>query len=457
MPTGQAFVQELNGVESYHWTEKEELNGSSTTTVYYFWVKNKDTTVKAHMRNLSTLELAKNIINPSFAGIPWCAPLSNGSLLMVGAKEYLNDTTVVQIKRVPRGGKVHHQWMYIADGNQTDTVPEYLHIRLRDSISNSHVELNVINPDTSNEVYTERKVPNVNLHKYNTGGNTIRPYIQSWFKDLYQARRSFLIETNRLLKAINLTSLIDVEQVFGPSVVINDAEFDMSAYWDYTEFVSNEWNATKPISYTVTSLDQVSSLYLNPGEYVRVFNDADNSVYESIDTSGLNLVWKENGTIAFKDITDIEWKRYTWDGSSWDNFDWDDSLSIIFFNILEVLRNDVFVVDHKVNYNKLLCVMFKVSLIDKPLPLNEPLASISPSVITSLTTYKSLCIVISSLTNIEPDVIESVVTIVSTDSTEPDFLKYNLPSKVLIATSPKLIEPVSGTLPGTAERFSIMF
>jgi len=433
LPTGQAFVQELNGVESYHWTEKEELNGSSTTTVYYFWVKNKDTTVKAHMRNLSTLELAKNIINPSFAGIPWCAPLSNGSLLMVGAKEYLNDTTVVQIKRVPRGGKVHHQWMYIADGNQTDTVPEYLHIRLRDSISNSHVELNVINPDTSNEVYTERKVPNVNLHKYNTVGNTIRPYIQSWFKDLYQARRSFLIETNRLLKAINLTSLIDVEQVFGPSVVINDAEFDMSAYWDYTEFVSNEWNATKPISYTVTSLDQVSSLYLNPGEYVRVFNDADNSVYESVDTSGLNLVWKENGTIAFKDITDLEWKRYTWDGSSWDNFDWDDSLSIIFFNILEVLRNDVFVVDHKVNYNKLLCVMFRYILSEQSQV--DWLAKSS-----TIQTFNQSTNNLTQITEFERDSTNTLTDYYKNVKSFHDKLRYNVLSKDILESTDLTVE-----------------
>ena len=362
VPTGTAFVQDLNGTESYHWTEKEELNGSTTTTVYYFWVKNKDTTVKSHTRNLSVLELAKNIINPSFAGLAWCAPLSNGSLLAVGLKEYLNETTVVQIKRVPRGGKVHHQWIYIADGNQTDTVPEYLHVRFRDSISNSHIDLNVINSDTSNEVYVERKVPNVNLHKYNTTGNSIRPYIQSWFSNLFEARRTMLIETNRLMSSINLTSLIDVEQVFGSSILINDSNFDMTPYWNYATFTSPTYDSTIAPAYVVSSLDQVSSLYLNPGEYVRVINETENSVYESVDTSGLNLVWKQNGTIAFKDITDAVWSKDTWDGSSWDNVDWDDELSLVFFNIMEVLRNDVFVVEHKVNYNKLLCVMFRYIL-----------------------------------------------------------------------------------------------
>ena len=56
--------------------------------------------------------------------------------------------------------------------------------------------------------------------------------------------------------------------------------------------------------------------------------------------------------------------------------------------------------------------------------------------------------------SIEPVVIEFVVTTLCIDSTEPDFLKNILPSKVLTANSPRFREPVSGTLPERAERFN---
>jgi hypothetical protein len=143
--SGEVYIDTADGKENYHWVEEQEQVNGNVYTVYYFWVKNKNVIAKeSKLSRIYTCNvLSKIILNPSAVGMAWWAPIGPGSIIVKGVKPYLNNTsTVVQIKKKTQGNEKSQQWMFISDGDQVKTIPEWMHIRLRNSLSTLSVNYN---------------------------------------------------------------------------------------------------------------------------------------------------------------------------------------------------------------------------------------------------------------------------------------------------------------------------
>lgn len=363
-PTGSVYSEIINGSPVYSWTEEEDYVNGKTVKVYYFWVKNKGTINLNSNRKLSTSQVAKSILNPSAAGIPWCTPLTRDTMLIVGVENLLTDTTVVQVKRKTTGSNKHQQWLFVADYNSAQTIPEYLHIRLRDSLASAIFDINYYGAPYNKIMYLERQVPDRRLHPFNQQGNQIRPYAQSWFVDLYEARRTLIKEANLMIKNIDLVnSVAGWNNHLNEAVRIGEEEVDVTEWWHYVDYESLDYDTTKSVSVVVESeLDATSaSRSLLAGSYVKVINPLLETevIYEVLEDGGIIPVWRKNGTIAFTELSKATYNKRTWDGAPWDYYPWDDNLSLIFYCIMEALRRDIFVIEHQPYYNKLMCVMFR--------------------------------------------------------------------------------------------------
>lgn len=369
MATGTVYTEIINGSSVYSWTEEEDYFSGKTVKVYYFWVKNKGTVNVNSNRKLSTLQVSKSILNPSAAGIPWCTPLTKDTMLLVGLDNLLTETTVVQVKKKVAGSNKHQQWMFIADYNASQTIPEYLHIRLRDSLASAifdSIQYQRPGSNVTELLYKERQVPDRRLHPFNLQGNQVRPFAQSWFVDLYEARRTLIKEANLMLKNIDLVSSVaGWNNHLNDAVKIGDSDetVDVTDAWQYVDFESLDYDATRSINIAVDSdvRAAIESTLLPAGSYIKVVDALLRTevVYEVLDDNGIKPVWRKNGTIAFIELSKATYYKRTWDGAPWDYYPWDDNLSLIFYSIMEALRRDIFVVEHQYYYNKLMCIMFR--------------------------------------------------------------------------------------------------
>ena len=437
LATGQAYVDKTLGVDNYHWVEEQDYVNGKTYTVYYFWVKNKKTIAQESKwaRVYTTDQLSKVLLNPSAAGIAWWSPVGTNTIIVKGIKPYLNNSsTVIQIKKKTQGEEKHQQWLFISEGNTVETIPEWLHVRLRDSIS-SHifyketafftdysatkiyeksdivkynngfyicstymknpagifdatkwyhlpkaVEISPIvggwdwlpweNPwdgDTQRvSFYVEKNVPDLfNLHRYNRTGNSIRPFIQTWFNDLVEARRTFIKRLNEIMIHIDIDEVDDWEKSIlkKTSYVVGDSEVDMTKYWSFADFRSENYNPSKSVGKVIVDASRLYNETYTVGEYIRINNPTDPkqyAIYEKASSGGFNVVFKKYKAIQFAEDFDI----FGWDSAIWDSSAvmWDYDVNSVFNGILDSLRNEIFVGKNLKYYSSMMCSMFRYVL-----------------------------------------------------------------------------------------------
>ena len=416
--SGQAFVDNYSGEENYHWVEEEEFLNGKSYSVYYFWVKNKNSIPKeSKLARIYTCNvLSKILLNPDAAGIPWWAPISKDTILVKGIKKYLNESsTVVQIKKKLSAGEKSQQWLFVSENNPVQTIPEWMHIRFRDSLSSTsatskdfyytdfdpaksyktgdivkhnekyyvanyvtqlyritgpfdsskwtELQYYTVKDEVTIQLEESRLVPDtMNLHKFNLLGNEVRPYAQSWFSDLPAARREFFTAINKMLKNIDLVSLDGWDKRLGNTAYIAaGTPLNITEHWDYVDYVSNNFNSSKEINYVVLTQQDMYALSSSVGDYIKVLNEG--VIYEQVESHGYSVVYRTNGTIQFKkdgiynDITNT-WDSLGWDFLSWDYNILDLSLSVI----IDALRYDIFVSSNAVNYGNLMCIMLRYIL-----------------------------------------------------------------------------------------------
>ena len=415
--SGEAYVDTSTGSEQYHWVEEEDLIAGKVFKVYYFWVKNKDTVAKESKfsRIYSTNQLNKLILNPSAAGFAWWAPIGSDTIIVNGVQRYLNNySTVVQIKKRLKGNEKHQQWMFISEGNELVTIPEWMHVRFRDSLgsminadrkqnftaydeNNTYTQSDFVKYNnefyicktettgsfnanywtkltdvrevgpTTFEFTVSKIVPDLeHLHPFNLTGNSVRPYLQSWFLEVLEARRTFIKFVNKQLINVDLkygisnwgTRLNQTAYPWGDTTV------DMTAIWISTDYYSVDYDPTKSVLYMVDSRQEMQKLNARIGDYIRVLNQLDgtDTIYEVAEGNGYNAVYRKNGTIQF--IDDL-WKIPAaggWDLKPWDNKPWDFDLNAQMSIIVDALRYDVYLGQYKVYYSNMMCAMLRYVL-----------------------------------------------------------------------------------------------
>jgi hypothetical protein len=444
--TGSAYVNNYNGIDNYYWVEEQNYNSGNVYTTYYFWVKNKQTipVESKTARVYAVGTLANILLNPSAAGIAWWAPISTDAIIVKGIKLNLNNnSTVAQIKKKFKGNNKSQQWLFISDNDEVKPIPEFLHIRLRDSLSGVSVyqqkyvyvkfnsfdnkkyakgtivlynneyyraNTNISNgPFNSNQwtkitnfyvvdnatlvIYNYKNVPDsANLHPFNWLGNDIRPYPQSWFAKLYDARRVFFEQINLKLKNIDLVKGVNgwnnrltSNQQFA-ELSIDTGE--NSGLWYYADYQSDDFDINKAINVIILTLKEIFTTPANVGDYIKVLNDDSENyaIYKKLNNNGYSVVYRQNGTIQFSDqlihyttpvVNNNSNNNITsWDGDLWDQNSWDYGLttSLSFNNlndkilmakistIVDALRYDIFVLNYAVNYNKIMCIMLRYVL-----------------------------------------------------------------------------------------------
>lgn len=434
--TGEAYVDSSLGVDNYHWVEEQDYVNGNTYTVYYFWVKNKKTIAQESKfaRTYTVDQLSKVVLNPSAAGLAWWSPISVNAILVKGIKQYLNNSsTVVQIKKKTKGEEKHQQWIFISEGNTVETIPQWLHVRLRDSISGhiferatalftnysptavyerysivkynekfyistvywydpvpdvagytapvagafnaskwyeltSVVQLTAPTTQKPGKIYfyKEKSVPNIfNLHRYNLVGNSIRPYVQTWFNDLYEARRTFVKRLNEILLHVDIVDIPNWETSILKNIayLAGDARIDMTKYWTVADYSSEDFDTTKSVD---TVLDDITELYSQTytiGDYIKINDSTDPrkyAIYRKTDSGGFDVVFRKDGTIQ---IT-VEFETYGWDSAVWDSVKvpWDYDINSVFNGIMEAIRYEIFVGKYLKYYSSIMCTMFRYVL-----------------------------------------------------------------------------------------------
>ena len=415
--SGEVYVDITSGKDNYHWVEEQDYVAGNTYNVFYFWVKNKDTisTESKAVRVYSTKQLSKIILNPSAAGLAWWSPINSNSIMLKGIEHLLNNSsTVVQIKKKLKGEEKHQQWLFVSEANTSETIPQWIHTRFRDSIAGGiHYQIDEkytvysaaesykqsdfvkhnnafyvcktntsgqFNPagwqvivvdeidDSTFRFDVTKNVPDfINLHKYSRTGNTIRPHPQSWFSDIYEARRTFIKKTNQLLLNVDISSLPNWGDILNQTAYsLFDNIYDMTNYWTFVDYQSEDYDSTKEIVLTISKLAEIYTSYVTVNSYIKVLED--NSIYEKDADGGFKVVYrtadKTNQRGAIKLSDELFDPKGTWDGSKWDaiNIPWDFDFCNIFYAITEALRNDLFVDTYKVSYSKMMCAMFRYVL-----------------------------------------------------------------------------------------------
>lgn len=187
----------INVEFDYFYVEQTEWNGSlgKYETVYYFWVKNKQTNI-IPSRNLTVKQIASIVSNPSAAGINWCAVTGSNSIIIANVSAFINaENSVLQINMRPANAQ-HNNWTAIRE--DADLIPDFWYHTVRSNLV-GHLAKEL----DSGEIELIERLPNIYLNKFNRYGNDIE-IGQGWFEDLWSARREALDVANTLLSDMNV-------------------------------------------------------------------------------------------------------------------------------------------------------------------------------------------------------------------------------------------------------------
>lgn len=233
-----AWVPSGEAVDDFY-SEFQEYDDSTDSykTVYYFWVKNTIYVPKVKNRNRPCNELSRTIQNPSLLNAPWFAPISQNSFIISGLQQDItDDKSILSITYQNNATEVvkHEQFQLCREGMDYNFNPI-----IWDSMWNSLISQETLPNGTVQELH------------YPTNDTGILPN-ETWFKDVIEARRTFVDSANAIYKTVNMTT---------NTVVMNDV-FN----------VKTEEQNPNLISFKV--LNYNNELVINPSVDVFVENDA---------------------------------------------------------------------------------------------------------------------------------------------------------------------------------------
>lgn len=215
-------------------------------------------------------------------------------------------------------------------------------------------------------INTRRRVPDSGLHPLRRYGNAYTPRPQSWFKDIFQARRTLVVAANEYLLNIDTVSkpnwdkyLRTYKPLHGPY------ERDLTEFWTYVDYVVGDYIAGNE-QIKLTSNAEISTLDDNVTNFAIV--DETGTVIEAYNKDGndLELVYRKDGTIQFLNTIWNGALGEAWDRARWDSHYWDEDGSEIIESIFKALRYNIFVGADVGYFNNLFFALVKESLSQIP-------------------------------------------------------------------------------------------
>lgn len=297
--TGVPYSRIIDGEEVYQWTEKTWYNPRTKTTEsqYFFWVKNK--TNFSGLRDYTISQLAAILENPNAFDLTWCAASGSSNLLITNLDNFVSSDSVVQVNQIYQDNTLPlTEWTLLSDGDPTSVIPEYFHIKIRDSLAgynrdskrypyteynnatvyqqdqvvttNNEFYISVANNNLNNnplsdttdtywkkvidytlpvdtpisdiDILRSQPVPDIRLHKYNRYGHLTRP-VQSLYRDLISARQNFVEAANELLKSICVVGAVkDWSTYLDTTFVEGEVTYDLNKYWTYTDWYAADFD-----------------------------------------------------------------------------------------------------------------------------------------------------------------------------------------------------------------------
>jgi len=374
----------------------------SFTNYYYYWVLNKVVVPNVKNRRISAQSVANIIFNPAAAGVQYAAIISSNALMLGNvATQLVSDNISLNISLDTANSKIprHTEWVLMQEGSHDSVPPPILERKMIESLLGHTI---------STSTNAGAPVPDPTLSSREKFGIGFRPQ-QTLFNDRLQAVRTIVEFANSVLINLQITGNYNFDrlnsQQLAPTsynvvednnaldmiiptdgmivTVLSDNTYDGSwtvfkynsniqqwvryqtqtfnttLYWNYTDWVSSDYDQYKILSATVANTYELSLLSLVAGQYVKVNNRGDGNyiIVEKVNTIGnfnndFDLVYIQNGTIQLsKDLWD---SPYGWDETySFDQTAWNRTPDYELQQILQALKDDIFINDLKSNWNLL--------------------------------------------------------------------------------------------------------
>ncbi|MAI03253.1 MAG: hypothetical protein CMQ75_01825 [Gammaproteobacteria bacterium] len=334
--SGEAYSVLINGQTVYNWSQENYYNTSSkqTETVYYFWVKNK--TNSTRQSNYNVFQLAQVLTNPNSFDLSWSAQVGGDSLLLANITNFVNDDTVAQLKQKATGLALPMQdWIMLAEKDNNITIPEYLHVKVRDSLAgfnrfsvdkdyttwsnatvyaidsvvkegaNFYISLKDNNqneqPSTDNDmsnwsriydydfiedtqkddirIWRGQPVPDLKLHKFNRYGHQVRPR-QSLYRDVKEARQNFVHSVNSLLSEVNVIDEINNwENAFSTTFVEGSVTYKVKDYVNLVDWHLVEKDSDGNVTYRFNPNTVADLVYDNKNDYINAGEPTESGTY----------------------------------------------------------------------------------------------------------------------------------------------------------------------------------
>jgi hypothetical protein len=191
----------LYGNTAYSTRQRYDTVSQTTSTIYYFWVKNKRTIPNVTGRYQSAQAVSNLISNPRGEAYTYLALTGTDSFSLVNAKSYLEDTNVVLSVEYWLTDKtnqnIHSQWKIISEQAGT-VIPTSIEHKWIDSLCGK--DLN------------DRVVPDLTLPAKLRYGIENRPR-QGMFVNRFEALKQLIEQTNTVMAKSAVARNKDVSQL----------------------------------------------------------------------------------------------------------------------------------------------------------------------------------------------------------------------------------------------------
>jgi hypothetical protein len=149
-------------------------------------------------------------------------------------------------------------------------------------------------------------------------------------------------------------------------------------YWTYVDWIDPTYDINKDIDHIVQSVYEINSLLnVDVGDYIKVKNIGDGRfvILEKLPpnivgnfNNEYNIVFSENGTIQLSNgIWNVVENDFAYDNARYDGTLYDQIPDIEVFNILQSLKNDIFIKDLKIYWNEFFFIAVKYALTEQKL------------------------------------------------------------------------------------------
>ena len=206
------------------YSEKQIFNvdtGLTTETLYYYWVKNKNTLPDIQVRRRTITEVTNLIQDPLSSGLPFASFLNSNQLMLSNVKQYLTDRSLLNIKfkKVKNPLPVHKEYQLLSENDPLGLPAVNLERKWIDSLIGFDEKGN--------------SVPDISLPERQRYGVSFRPR-QSMFKDREKILKIVIDNINDILSArafsdyINIDTLLISDPIPNPN--LNFYDLSVSTY-----------------------------------------------------------------------------------------------------------------------------------------------------------------------------------------------------------------------------------